>query len=381
MLPLLSLLFAVPFLAGCEDEKEKPSAVDAGAPDSGANQALLGGKLGEAVAAAAAPGASGAPTSKPTAAVEGAPPVNGIMGPVAADKAHPPGAPPKLEILGEGSEPRVSLAPKLAAGTEQKITLSVTRSQMPLSIDIAVAFKVDKAKDDKKKKPDANKGKDAEAAPAGPAGALAIVGKIEGASVTAQVEVPEDFTKTVTSLKGSQIRFFMTPDGSASGFTREVAKGTDKALDPELEAIIGSFIESFIEAFSTILAPVPQKPVGVGAYWMVTDRGKTLGVEMVRYRVFRVLSAGPEGTKLAVELRQYSTAPSLSVPNQQGGEMALKLDKFESQGKGEVTWTAAGFLPSAGEMQTQTQALAIPPGQPAQRAQIQAGVRLKIKSD
>jgi hypothetical protein len=246
---------------------------------------------------------------------------------------------------------------------------------MPLSIDIAIAFKVDKAKDDKKKKPDANKGKDAEAAaaPAGPAGALAIVGKIEGASVTAQVEVPEDLTKAVTSLKGGQIRFFMMPDGSASDFTRELTKGTDKALEAELASII--------EVFSTILAPVPQKPVGVGAYWMVTDRGKSLGAEMVRYRVFRVLSAGPEGTKLAVELRQYSTAPSLNVPNQQGGEMALQLDKFESQGKGEVTWAATGFLPSAGEIQNQTQALAIPPGQPTRRAQIQAGSRLKMKSE
>ncbi|NUQ74029.1 MAG: hypothetical protein HUU21_10780, partial [Polyangiaceae bacterium] len=308
-------------------------------------------------------------SSNPAAGVEGAPPENGIMGPVAADKAHPPGAPPKVELLSEGSEPRVALAPKLAAGAEQKVTLSVQRSQMPLSIDLAIAFKVDKAKDDKKKKPDAAKG---EAAPEGPAGALAVVGKIEGASVTAQVEVPEDLTKAVTALKGSQIRFLMTPDGAATHFTRELSKGADRVLDAELETII--------EAFSTILAPMPQKPVGVGAYWMVTDRGRSLGAEMVRYRVFRVLSAGAEGAKLAVELRQYSTAPSLNVPDQQGGQMALQLDKFDSQGKGEVNW-AGGFLPSASDMQSQVQALAIPPGQPNRRAQIQAGARLKMKSN
>jgi hypothetical protein len=364
------LLFALSLLAGCEDEKEKTSAVDAGAPDASANQALLGGKLGEAVAAAAAPGASAAPTSKPAAGVEGAPPENGLMGPVAADKAHPRGAPPRIEMFSEGSEPRVAIVPKLAAGFEQKLTVSVTRSQMPVSIDIAVAFKVDKGKDDKKK-PDAKDAKkDAEAAPAGPPGALPVVGKIAGASVTAQMEVPEDLTKAITSLKGSQIRFFMTPDGATGDFTRELAKGAEKALDAELGAII--------EVFSTILAPVPPKPVGVGAYWMVTDRGKTLGAEVVRYRVFRVVSAGAEGTKLAVELRQYSTEPSLNVPNQQGGEMSLALDKFDSQGKGEVTWGPAGFLPAAGEMQTQTQALAIPPGQPNRRAQIQAGSRLKL---
>jgi len=200
-----------------------------------------------------------------------------------------------------------------------------------------------------------------------------VVGKITGAGVTAQVEVPENITKAVTTLKGSQIRFFVGPDGTTHDFTRELAKDADKDLDNELEAII--------ETFSTVLAPVPQKPVGVGAYWMVTDRGKTLGAEMVRYRVFRLLSAGAEGTKLAVELRQYSTEPNLNVPTQQGGMTALALDKFDSQGKGEVTWGPAGFLPSAAEVQAQTQALAIPPGQPNRRAQIQAGSQLKIKSD
>jgi hypothetical protein len=371
VLAALPLLLLVPVLAGCEDQKEKTSAADAGAQDAGANQALLGGKLGEAVAAAAAPGATGAPTGRAAAGgVEGAPPENGIMGPVAADKAHPRGAPPKLEVLAEGSEPRVSLAPKLAAGAEQKLTFTVTRSQMPLTLDIAITFKIDKPKDDKKK---ADAKKDAPAAAAGPPGALPVVGKITGAGVTAQVEVPENITKAVTTLKGSQIRFFVGPDGTTHDFTRELAKDADKDLDNELEAII--------ETFSTVLAPVPQKPVGVGAYWMVTDRGKTLGAEMVRYRVFRLLSAGAEGTKLAVELRQYSTEPNLNVPTQQGGMTALALDKFDSQGKGEVTWGPAGFLPSAAEVQAQTQALAIPPGQPNRRAQIQAGSQLKIKSD
>lgn len=373
VLPLVWSLVSLPLLfllAGCEDDKAKTSAVDAGADDGGPNQALLGGKLGEAVAAAAAaPGATAAPTANANAGGDG-PPENGLMGPVAADKAHPRGAPPKVEIFAEGSEPRVTLAPKLEAGTEQKLTLSVTRSQMPLSLDIALAFKVEK-KGDKKK---ADAAKDAPAAAEGPPGSVPVVGKIAGASVTAQVEVPEDLTKAVTSLKGSQLRFFVSPDGSISDFSRELAKGADKAIDNELGAIL--------EAFTAIVAPMPQKPVGVGAYWLVTDRGKTLGAEMVRYRVFRLVSLEEGGgAKLSVELRQYSTEPSLNVPDQQGGTTALPLDKWDSQGKGEVRWSPAGFLPASGEMQSQTQALAIPPGQPNRRAQIQAGARMKISSN
>jgi hypothetical protein len=354
--------------AGCEEEK-KASPVDAGAPDSGSGP-LLGGKLGAAVAAAAAPGPSASAMAKANSSSPDAPPENGVLGPAAADKAHPPGAPPKVEILGEGAEPRVTLAPKLAGGAEQKLVLSLgLRAQVPLSLDVSVTFKVEKPKDDKKKKDAATPAATTE--PAAPPAAMTVTGKVTSANVSIQA-VPEDLAKLLASLKGSQIGFQMTPEGAASNFTHELAKGGDKGIESVLKALT--------EGLSIVLAPMPQKPVGVGGYWMVTDRAMSSGAEMVRYRVYRVVSAGPEETKLSIDLRQYSVETSLSATGPQG-EMKLAIDKVDSHGKGEVTWPAKAFLPPRGEVEAQTQAVVVPPGQTAQRGQVQTEVRLKISSN
>ena len=161
---------------------------------------------------------------------------------------------------------------------------------------------------------------------------------------------------------------------------REDAHAALRSVEPGPAAGIRA---GAIESLSIVLAPAPPKPVGAGAYWMVTDRAPTSGAEMLRYRVFRVVSAGADGTKLSVELRQYSVETTLSVAGagQGGGEVKLTIDKFESRGKGEVTWGPATFLPPAGEVQGQTQALVVPPGQPNQRAQVQTEVRLKLSSN
>jgi hypothetical protein len=364
----LTLMLAIA-PAGCEEEK-KASPVDAGAQDSGTSP-LLGGKLGAAVAAAAAPGPSASAVAKARSSPD-APPENGVLGPAAADKAHPPGAPPKLEMLGEGAEPRVTLAPKLAGGAEQKLVLSLgLRAQVPLSLDVAISFKVEKPKDDKKKKDAASPAATAEAAAPLVASAMTVTGKVTSANVSIEA-VPEDLAKLLASLKGSQIGFQMTPDGAASNFTHELAKGSDKGIDSVLKALT--------EGLSIILAPMPQKPVGVGGYWMVTDRAMSSGAEMVRYRVYRVVSAGPEETKLSIDLRQYSVETSLSATGPQG-EMKLAVDKIDSHGKGEATWTAKSFLPPRGDVEAQTQAVVVPPGQTAQRGQVQTEVRLKITSN
>jgi len=85
--------------------------------------------------------------------------------------------------------------------------------------------------------------------------------------------------------------------------------------------------------------PAPDKPVGVGAYWMVTDRSSILGVEVIRYRVFRVQEVDKAKVKLSLEIRQYAAKPSV----QAAGEK-LEVSRFESQGKGEVALILGNLL-------------------------------------
>src|SRR5688572_27716245 len=98
--------------AGCEDEKKKETPASDAGPTT---QPLLDGKLGEAVAAAGASAAAGKGAAKGNAAADG-PPEKGFFEPGSADKAHARGAPPKVEILSDGNEPREALSAKIEPG-------------------------------------------------------------------------------------------------------------------------------------------------------------------------------------------------------------------------------------------------------------------------
>lgn len=374
--PLRAALAALPLTlgllsAGCEEEPRKTQTIDAGAQDSGPTQPLLGGKLGEAVAAAGA-SATVRETPSPGGGATDGPPEKGIFEPAAADKVHPRGAPAKLEILGQGSEPRAAIAAKLEPGATRKVVLTLgLRAQTPIDVDFAFAFKVDKPKDDKAKKgAEGAASASAGGAAGGVPGGLPVIGKIASAGVSMQRGAPEELAKLFAKLKGSQIRFTAAPDGSARDLGYEIAKDADAGLE--------TILQGLVEALSLMLAPLPATPVGVGAYWMVTDRASSSGIDVLRYRVFRVTKMEGGQASLSVEVRQYAADDEIRVPGAQQA-MTLPLDRFESRGKGDITWkSGASFLAESAEVTSQLQALVIPPGQANQRGQVQTEVRLKL---
>src|SRR5690606_18132861 len=75
------------------------------------------------------------------------PPETGVFAPGAGEAVLPKATAYKLELLGEGSEPRALLAPKIDPKAEQKSTvlLGLRGANLP-SIDMALDFKVEKPK-------------------------------------------------------------------------------------------------------------------------------------------------------------------------------------------------------------------------------------------
>lgn len=364
--------------AGCEDDKAKStqsaaSAGDAGAPDGSSSQQLLGGRLGAAVAAAGQQAQAPAPNAKGGAGPADGPPETGVFTPEGAAAAHAKGAPPKVEMLGEGAEPRAVIPASADPEAQQKLvlTLGMRMGMQALpNIDFAVAFKADKPKDDKAKKGDAK----GEASPGGAAAPLKVAGKVTDATLSADQpgQIPAELAKEVAKLKGSVVRFERAADGSVGGFSYELAKEADKGLDAALK--------SLADALSIITAPLPAKPVGVGAYWMVTDRGQTSGAEVIRYRVFRVKSMEGGKASLAIEVRQYAAENSMRVASGPQEEMSLGIEQYDSQAKAEIELTKGGFLPGQADLSEQVVARLIPPGQAQarQRLPVQSQLVLKI---
>lgn len=356
-------------LAGCEEEKKaSTSVVDAGA-DSG--RTSIDPKLAAAVAAAAA----ATSTAKTDAGSGTGPPESGVFGPGGADAAHLKGTPAKVELMGEGAEPRTALKVDLASDAEQKTTITVgfrlnAQPVMP-NMDITLSVKTDKPKADK---PKANKKKEPEVkAPELPAGSHAMIASVADAMLSAKQPgaIPKEVGDQVKKLKGSQIRFALSENGSGTGYTVELAKGAEPHLDAALQAAA--------EAMSIMTVPLPSKPVGVGAYWLTTDRSDSFGINVVRYRVFRVEKIDKNNVTVAIECRQWAADPRINLPL--GAEQTeLSVQQFESQGKGQALLAGASFISNGGDIKqtTQTVVLIARPGQQPQPAPIQTELTGKL---
>jgi hypothetical protein len=321
--PSVALAFAVFALPGCQDNKPSATAEDAGVADSGPAKPVIGGKLGAAVAAA-----ESAQAASPSAQGGGdGPPASGIFAPGAADRALPPTTPVKIEVLGEGTEPRLTLtaAPK---GDEQKMVVSAGLRLGPqqgmLAIDFALTLKLDKLKEEKGKA-DADKG-----------GPMRVVATVNSAAPAKELagQLPKELSDAISKLKGSEIRYQLTPEGAVADLAVQLSKGADASIEAPLQGLG--------EAISLLSVPVPPKPVGVGGYWLVTDHSQSLGVDLLRYRVFKVEKIEKDRATLSVDIRQYAVKDQMTLSGGPGGP--LQIARFDSQGKGSIVWTPGALV-------------------------------------
>ncbi len=308
--------------AGCGDEK-KTQNTDADAGTVGPQKAVLDGKLAAAVQAAES--AQPAPANKDGA---DGPPESGVFGPGLADKAQPAG-PAKIEILGDGAEPRALLAS--APGDDAKGAASVTIRIQNASIpgDFGLALKVDKPKDEKKG--DAPRG-------------VRVLGKIAAVNIPAQA--PRDLSDKLGKLKGTELRYTIGPDGVVS----EVGFTVGKDADPALGDLV---VRGLVDALAVSMPPLPKKPVGVGAFWMVTDRATTFGVDVVRYRVYKIEKLDKGAASFSIDVRQYAAKDEADL-GALGAGAKMSIQQFQSTGKGKVDWTAGGLMPLKGETSLKT---------------------------
>jgi len=351
------LLLVAGFVSACEDEK--PSAVtasSAASADAGANAPSVDPRIAKALESAAAkPGGS--------AAMEGGPPPNGVFGPGEADKAHPAGAPRKLEVFSDGSEPRVQLAgtaSTLPSSTTISVAQRIGPQAMP-TLDYTLGIKAAKA--------DAGDADGAEA----PAQASKIILTVKDVRLaqTQPGAVPRDLHKEIAKLKGSSIAAQLAPDGAWMGAALKPAKAADQGLLPALQALVGAVDLAWI--------PAPSKPVGAGAYWMVVDRARAAGIEVVRYRVYRVSAVAGKTVTLSVDVRQYSIGGLVNFPGAPEGLVLTALG-MDSVGKATVTAAAGASLPLTAELKLPVQLQMEAKDRPGQAMVLQAEIAFAVQA-
>ncbi|HEY4107256.1 MAG TPA: hypothetical protein VGM44_25335 [Polyangiaceae bacterium] len=316
---LVGLSFALAL--GC-DKKEDEHHEESATSDAGPHKVSDEPDLDKAVASVAASKAGSAANVGPDG-----PPPNGIFGPGGADKALAKGAAPIFTLGGDGSEPRVQLGPAAKPGTKRSGTIEVaTQSgeQGAVPVSLAVTLEVLKPKAES----------DAGASP------NQVVVKVTGATINAP-GVPPEIMSSLAKLKGSHVDFQLSPDGAGSNFRYEVAKGVDPGL--------ASSVQSLSDNLMLLALPFPNKPVGAGAYWMVTTRDLVAGIDVVTYRLVKVDKVEGNAATLSVNTKRYAASPAFDIEGLPPGVPHV-MSEFQAGGQGNLVVNAGDSFAKSGEL-------------------------------
>lgn len=292
-------------LVACE-EKPKPTPTTT-APAAEEQNPMLDPDLGKAIAASSASGAKAGPVAPVD---KDAPPATGVFPADQGNATHAAGAPVHIELGTPGSEPRVSLVPTM---TELPKSLGVTvatmlgpRSSLP-TVDMTFGLKVDQPKGKKE-------------ADAGAEGPIAVAAKLNKVVLSSQQpgQIPAEVATEVAHLKDSKVAWAFAPEGGATNITLERSAKARPELEHDLVAVAELVAASAIAA--------PKEPVGVGATWLARSRESYGGMDLISFRMYRVVKIEGDRVTLGVETRQYAVGSSFTKSGlPEGGEL-LQLE-------------------------------------------------------
>jgi hypothetical protein len=337
---------------GCEKPEshrdDTPSASDAGKSKVATDEPDLANAV-EAVAAARPGGADSNPNG---------PPASGIFLPGAADKAMAKGAAPTITLGDDGTAPRIQLGPAARPGTKRSGSIEVATQSDPrqgaIPISLGLTLEAQKPKTD---------------AEAGAPGATQMVAKVTGASINAP-GVPADIAAGVAKLKGSHVDYQVTPEGAGSNFRFDATKGVDPAFR---EAV-----QSLSDALMMLALPFPSKPVGVGAYWMVTTRDSVMGLDVVSYRLVKVEKIEGTLATLSLSTKRYATSSAFDMEGLPP-DAPRNMAEFHAETSGSLTVAAGDSFAKGGQLESvMAAALGAPDPKTKQRAGIQLQTRVTL---
>jgi len=292
----------------CEDKKAPADSARADGGASTDKYATADPKLEKALRAA----------TSATAAANSGPPPAGVFAPGAADQRHPKGTAEKIDVVSEGSDPRVLLAPGPGAGLEAMrasaygpAILEVgmqtgPRTALP-TIDLNLLLGPAKGDDTN---PDT------------------LVADVRKAAPAKEQlgQLPEEATQEIASLAGTQLVVKAAAEGGPND--AQVRFGKNPA--GELQRVV---LRNAAEALVFSVVPLPPKPVGPGAQWIAETRMPWSGVDVIVYRAYRLKSIQDDRLTLSLDVKAYAANSDTQI---QGVPKGATLEQFDAQAQGEV---------------------------------------------
>ena len=138
-------------------------------------------------------------------------------------------------------------------------------------------------------------------------------------------------------------------------------------------------MRSLSDALALVTIPYPDKPLGSGAYFMVTSRDELMGVDLVSYRLVKVKQITPEGATLEVSTKRYAASRTFDFPGLPP-DIDKNLAEFQATSDGTVELPLGALLPTKGQMNSVLVAqLGAPDAKQRPMLQLQTRAQLDLK--
>jgi hypothetical protein len=136
----------------------------------------------------------------------------------------------------------------------------------------------------------------------------------------------------------------------------DIPKGVDPGFRDPVQALSDLLIG--------VALPFPNKPVGVGAFWMVTTRDVLMGLDVVSYRMVKVEKVEGKVVSLSLNTKRYAASPAFELEGLPASE-------------GKLTIGAGEAFPQTADIQSLIGA-ALGPADTKQRPMVQVQTRANV---
>jgi hypothetical protein len=244
------------------------------------------------------------------------------------------GEQPRIQLDDPGHEPRETLVYTLAPSTSQSVTmrmdlaLAVAGEASPTTVQfptIALTLAL------------ATSSRDA-------AGADALV---EGTLREVRIEPRDERSRALAAplerqlraLRGARLMYRMSPQGRARGL--ELTPATDAPTEA------ADLIARMKGSFESMVAPLPDAPIGLGARWTVTSRSGG-HADLVQWTTYTLRAR--DGSRFTVDTEVTQIAAGRTVAGEAlppGTEATIA--SFDARGSATTTLDLRGLLPERGQ--------------------------------
>jgi hypothetical protein len=180
-------------------------------------------------------------------------------------------------------------------------------------------------------------------------GAYQVDGAIQSVGVEPKGPVQEQIASALRpqleGMKGLGIAYFVSPKGHVHGLTMKLPPG----LPPSAQQLMSGLSQSF----ESMVAPLPDAPVGAGARWQVVGRVTNAGVDILQFATYTLKSREGSRIKLDVAIDQLAAGGSIKAPGMPPG-VSASLRSLKSSGGGTTRIDLTSIAPETGQMTLKT---------------------------